>query len=950
MKNAQLCLVLHAHLPFVPCNEKQALEERWLFEAITETYVPLIMAMESWQRDALLWKFTLSISPTLAAMLTSECVQERYLSHLTQLMALSRREQIRLQGNSEFYPLAVYYEQRFEQIRSTWLSYGGDLTKAFANLAANGSLELITTTATHAFLPYVLTEEAVRAQIAMGVQSHEEIFGIRAQGMWLPECAYRPGVDDILREYGVQYSFVDTHAFRNAHPQPIDDIFAPVCTSGGVTWFARDPETAHQVWSSQGGYPGHPDYREFYRDIGYDLAHEDIHPYLTDGIRTDTGLKYYRVTGTHAHKTPYHPKLATQRAAEHAADFLGKQRDRAIHLAQTTSHPPVITSMYDAELFGHWWYEGPEFLNQLVRQMQTQGDGIQLTSPREVTEEAQGQVQQVELEMSSWGRGGYGDVWLNERNHEMYRTLHEMEREMTCLANDIEAAHPIEQRILNQSARELVLAQSSDWAFMKDNQTAVQYADARFQGHVRAFDDLAQMIRNRNWNLRNLLRLEHSDNLLVHMDYSLYRNRMSSYAGWDCRSVTPLDKVSRRKLQKGRVLMLSWEYPPEQVGGLARHVYHLAVALASANWEVHVVTRHTSGSAFHEVSEGVHVHRAVVKEPHGVSFLDWVFQMNLGMVQLVQQPELKGMQFDVLHAHDWLVATAGLAIQSMVGTPLVTTIHATEHGRNQGIRTELQRQIHSQEAGLAVQSDAVILCSRFMKEEVERIHSVSSHLLYVIPNGVALAGASDRLLGQRSEAYSKNSGMSTSKTVFFVGRMVREKGVDVLLQAVGHVLQAHPDTKFVLAGTGPMYEEWCAWGRMIGPQVEFIGFVTDEARDEWMRKADVCVFPSLYEPFGMVALEAVAAGTPVVASATGGLCEVVTHDVTGCVCEPGSPISLAEQIVRVLSNPSFGQTLVENARKAAMECFKWEQIAKSTSDVYARVLRQITQEEEVGIQ
>lgn len=951
MRKSKLCFVLHAHLPFVPCRHRQALEERWLFEAITESYVPLISIMEGWRRDGVDWRLTLSVSPTLSAMLRNQATQARYLRHLNQLIRLAQAEQVRHNDQPEFQSLAVFYEQKFEAIRATWMQYGGDLTRALAAFARDGRLELITTTATHAFLPYVLTEEAVRVQLALAVQSHLDTFGLHPAGIWLPECAYRPGVDKHLGEFGMPYSFMDTHGLRNAQSQPLQDVWAPVQTEQGIVFFARDSETAQQVWDAHNGYPGAPDYREFYRDIGHDLPDEEIDPFLTDGIRTDTGMKYYRVTGQGKEKAIYHPEVARHQAALHANDFLQKLQSRVDTLPEACNANPVLTCMYDAELFGHWWYEGPEFLNQLVRGIHIGSVEIQLSTPGTEVQQRidpvtrMSTVQQVELDMSSWGRAGYGEVWLNERNDGMYRRLHRMEREMIALATDVPTPHDIERRILNQAARELLLAQSSDWAFMKDNQTAVQYAEGRFEGHVRAFNALTEMIRQRHWNLRTVATLEHSNNLFPHIDYSLYRtgtrtrSRIFSASHFDVSNVTPCS-TGYGADRKRCVLMLSWEYPPEEVGGLARHVHQLAVALVGGGCEVHVLTRQTAGTPDYEVSEGVHLHRAVVKEPHGSSFLDWVFQLNISMVQRCQQPDLRTLEFDVLHAHDWLVARASLALQSLADLPLLTTIHATEHGRNEGIRTELQRKIHAQEAALIAGSNGVIVCSRFMKREVARVHDVGSVQVDVIPNGVTL---------EELPRVDRQSRGANAKTVLFVGRMVREKGVDVLLEAAQQVLRTHPETKFVLAGTGPMVEEWRRWGEQIGPQVEFAGFVANDVRDDWLRRADVCVFPSLYEPFGIVTLEATAAGTPVVVSATGGLLEVVTHDVTGCLFEPGNALALAHQITRVLTDVPFAQSLVRNARQSAREHYAWSTIAGRTSETYARIGNQ-ARHKEVGIQ
>src|SRR5258708_2323615 len=253
------------------------------------------------------------------------------------------------------------YRQKFVD------SYHHNIAEGFKRFQDSGRLELMTCAATHGYLPLLdMGEGAVRAQVATGLQFHEAYFGKKPEGFWLPECGYQPGHDALLKEYGIKYFFLETHGLLQASPRPQYGTFAPIICPSGVAAFGRDLESSKQVWSSKEGYPGDPDYREFYRDVGYDLEESYLHPYLQpEGIRRFTGLKYYRVTGPTDQKEPYNPSRALQKAEEHALDFLARRKKQAADVGQWMDRPPQVVCMYDAELFGHWWYEGPDFLYSL---------------------------------------------------------------------------------------------------------------------------------------------------------------------------------------------------------------------------------------------------------------------------------------------------------------------------------------------------------------------------------------------------------------------------------------------------------------------------------------------------------------------------------------------------------------------------------------------------------
>ncbi|HZR45278.1 MAG TPA: hypothetical protein VFA47_01145, partial [Candidatus Manganitrophaceae bacterium] len=308
MEKGYLSLVLHSHLPFVRHPEhSEFLEEDWLFEAITETYIPLINIFERLLHDHVPFRMTLSITPTLAAMLSDPLLQRRYLHHIERLIELAEKEIHRTRTEPAFHSLARMYFDEFKNARSVFADrYRGNLLEAFRAFQDEGAVELITSAATHGFLPLMaVNPNAVRAQIEIGAQEYARHFGRRPRGIWLPECGYTPGLDEPLAAAGIRFFLVDSHGLLNATPRPKYGVYAPIYCRSKVAAFGRDIESSKQVWSAEQGYPGDFTYRDFYRDVGFDLDFDYIKPYIhQDGIRISTGIKYYRITGKTNHKEP----------------------------------------------------------------------------------------------------------------------------------------------------------------------------------------------------------------------------------------------------------------------------------------------------------------------------------------------------------------------------------------------------------------------------------------------------------------------------------------------------------------------------------------------------------------------------------------------------------------------------------------------------------------------
>jgi len=385
-----------------------------------------------------------------------------------------------------------------------------------------------------------------------------------------------------------------------------------------------------------------------------------------------------------------------------------------------------------------------------------------------------------------------------------------------------------------------------------------------------------------------------------------------------------------------RVLMLSWEFPPRIIGGISRHVDELSAALARAGVEVDVLTAHHPGApAEEEVMPGVRVLRAGPGPVEPLDFVCDIQQMNFGLLaRLLSEGEAR---YDLVHAHDWLVAFAARTLKQGMGLPLVATIHATERGRCHGIHNALQSYIHSVEWLLTYDAWRVICCSHAMGEEVAGALRVPGDKVRVVPNGVDAARLRRR--GSRGELaeFRRRWAGEDESIILFVGRLVEEKGVEVLIDAMPEVLATHPEAKLVVAGGGPR-EHLAARARErgVGHRTAFPGFVSDDLADLYA-VADVAVFPSLYEPFGIVALEAMAAGVPVVTSDIGGLREVVRDGVTGLHTCANDAHSLASGIEEVLSNPGLATQLRRRARREVRDRFNWDGIAAQTISVYEEV-------------
>lgn len=387
-----------------------------------------------------------------------------------------------------------------------------------------------------------------------------------------------------------------------------------------------------------------------------------------------------------------------------------------------------------------------------------------------------------------------------------------------------------------------------------------------------------------------------------------------------------------------RLLTLSWEYPPRIVGGLARHVEELSQAQAEQGLEVHVVTAPHPEAPADEIAEGVHVHRVKPAAVAGPDFLTDILQLNMRLMSRAFALHQEH-PFDMIHAHDWLVAHAAIGLKEALGLPMAVTIHATEGGRNHGIHNPLQSYIHQMEWSANYESWRTIVCSEAMRQNLMRDFAVPADKLDVIPNGIKASkfeGDFD------AESFRKRFADPGQPLIMTVGRMVHEKGMSVLLEAIPALLTLHPNAHVVFCGKGPELEKYRARASELGlwGNVTFTGYIDDTSLYRLYRVADAAVFPSLYEPFGIVALEGMAAGLPTIVSETGGFAEIVDDGVNGLKVPPGDQGALAWALHRVLSSPEWGRSLGAAGKAATEDQYDWARIARATEQVYLRIMNE----------
>jgi len=375
-----LLMVLNTHHPFVRHPELEyAVEENWLFESMTESYLPLMETFDALLKEGVDFKITLSVSPCLVEMLGDELLQQRYVRYLNDHIELAEQEMRGFASNPGLMPLARRERDRFAACLTVFNEkWGMDLRRAFRYLQSSGNVAVIPSAATHAYSPlWEVWPQVVDLQVQVAVEHYQRTFGTSPRGYWLLECGFFPGIDVLLAQAGIRYFFLDSHGILNGCPKPKYGVYAPIHCPRGVAAFGRDWGSHNQVWVKERGYPGDQAYLDYNRDIGFERDIEYLYPFTHHSGRIPTGIRYFRI-GSDSQAMPYDPELAAVRCDEHATHFVSRCQERVLSLFQALGKKPVLVALFDTEHFGHWWREGPRWLGLIIRKMSYDQEDVEL--------------------------------------------------------------------------------------------------------------------------------------------------------------------------------------------------------------------------------------------------------------------------------------------------------------------------------------------------------------------------------------------------------------------------------------------------------------------------------------------------------------------------------------------------------------------------------------------
>jgi 1,4-alpha-glucan branching enzyme len=527
-------LMLHSHIPYCRKSGVWPAGEEWLFEAMNETYIPLLMVLRKFKFDDIRPRLMIGVVPVLAEQLADEYLKNRFGQYMEDKIERAGRDIRRFQGDEARRLVAEYWLNRFQRHYHAYRNdFYRDILGTLKWLQDEGIIEVLTSAATHGFLPLMERDSSVFAQLRVGIDTYRKYFGRNPRGFWLPECAYRPaqwsheekrvrkGIDEWLAAEGIEYFFVENVGLRRG--EFVENLYSessPTTDCGyqlpsGVAVFGRNEATGRQVWSPKAGYPGDPNYLEFHRKDG------------------DSGLHYWRVTGR-AEKEVYNPDWALERVENHAAHFvslLNQERGRTQNQSHKT--PPIIVSPYDCELFGHWWHEGPLWIDRLFRKLAHE-EGIQCLSLGDFVDRHKTTFSSIKMGPSSWGLNADFTVWQNPDHGWIWPYINTCSREMEQILLLLESqGNPTDERgrrIIRQLALELLLLQGSDWPFLLFTTQAKEYANQRFHHHHQRFQkllwaakDLSDRNRLKDQELQNM---EEVDSLWPDIDPDIFRPRI----------------------------------------------------------------------------------------------------------------------------------------------------------------------------------------------------------------------------------------------------------------------------------------------------------------------------------------------------------------------------------------------------------------------------------------
>ncbi|MGE5391547.1 MAG: 1,4-alpha-glucan branching protein domain-containing protein [Deltaproteobacteria bacterium] len=521
--SSKLMLVLHSHIPYVKRQGRWPFGEVWLFEAMAETYIPLLRSLKKLREDGINVALTFSFSPTLLEQLASRYIQQEFINYLHERETLAADDEryFMSRGETEQARIAAFYHRFYRDIRRDYMiEMDMDIVECLRQMQEEGVIEILTSAATHAYLP-LLDYTSLQYQVHWGKKVYEHYLRRSPEGFWLPECGYFQGIEDILIENGFKYFYVDSHAIEGGKPIEVfsggegDGLELETFASTGlstyrpyriegkdITVYGRNAMISNQVWSADFGYPGDPDYREFHK-------HE-----------MRSGFKYWKVTDRNNpmdRKLVYNPEKAVIRSQQHAHHFVRSLEENSREAIKLGFATPLIVGCYDTELFGHWWWEGVSWLEEVIRELH-QSTQLEMITPKNAGP-AQHEAQVFE---SSWGMGGKHYMWNNAETGWMWEIIKKVGQEYETLKS-LSYDSKVSRRAVTQALKELMLIQSSDWLFMVSNNLTRDYAMKRFFDHytklLRLSDSLT--IGQLNEEFESWLgRVEYEDDFLNLRDRS----------------------------------------------------------------------------------------------------------------------------------------------------------------------------------------------------------------------------------------------------------------------------------------------------------------------------------------------------------------------------------------------------------------------------------------------
>ncbi len=498
LPKARIILTLHAHLPYIRIPDKKfPLQELWLYQSITECYIPLIHIFKELIDEGIDFKVTLSLSPTLLSMLWDDYYKNKYKDYLNSLLILATK----FSPNSEenFEHSISTFRKKIQKISDFYENINGDIINELKKLYKDDRINLITTSATHAILPlFRFSDYFVRQQIETGIHEFGKSFGDKPSGFWLPEMAYFANIDYILKDYNLNYTFLDAHSVYLTKDDISYGNFYPSITENGVTIFPREMALSNVIWSSKIGYPGDYRYREFHYDYTYSLPGSELSKLGIDKI--PFGLKVYRITGEDKPKEFYNYDNAMAAIEEHSDDFINKIEDRTDEIGSRINKIPVFTLPFDAELFGHWWHEGPEFLKKIIEKISTSNE-IELASPTDPNINSEPEA--ITPAETSWGNEGFFKTWVHPESSWVYPVLADLQSRLIAIQKN-----DSNKKAIEQASREILLASSSDWTFFIANGNSKDYGLMRLKDHIDSAKKIILSIESGNIDEKFILKRE----------------------------------------------------------------------------------------------------------------------------------------------------------------------------------------------------------------------------------------------------------------------------------------------------------------------------------------------------------------------------------------------------------------------------------------------------------